>query len=895
MGLSIEQQKALALSRSRQAQKNNLAESGEYQGKYNNSLGNRFKNSLGNTGSLLTMGAGVLTDLGMMAGGSPPAYSLSEIGSEGSRVKSEIDQKVGATPLPRNDGSFFSEVDDVVLNIMTDPTSFLGPAKAGVTGLLKGGAKALGYNVAAAPGIVTGEDAGNMLEKLVTGDSDTSGVGAMAGRVIAGGVGSGLTVKGGAATLNFGAKKAVQAWKGKGKTKDEMVEAYSNASVTNFLEKVANAEGLDDISQISGLIEDFSKIHKDIVGTDAPLLMALSENSEVTAQQFRAMQDDPVHRTNFTNRIRKEMDLVTSKIKEQSKELFGGVGLEGLPKDPKIAKLVLDYQATYKKEMGYIDETVDKLREKFNVSPDKAKIGEAIETLINAKELKARKAFKPAYKQIIQDAAKAGATLPAESVQGIYTFIKQNKLQDVFGKGTAMDNTIMKIISPTKKTTIVPGLDETMPSMSRTRPVFKDLSMKDVDSLKRNINRLKRSKLSAEQRLKVTQLDEFVSKARETIPGDFNQRLKDTDLKFYQEVGVPFGEQGILDISAKKYAEDVAPVLMKNGSAMADFLGAAGKDGVEVARNTVLSNLYYTIPEITPAKINAYIKKNADVIDQIPGLKDDLMGSSVDMEALAGTRKEILAKSNALDTEIANNFLLDSGDLGPHFGEVAKKILKSRPHLKKVMKDLDNLDPASRASVRSILNQAVVDQILTSPEGGINYLLNPENLKSVTAILGADYIESVTRFATLSDAVSRVHPDRFLLKAPEDVSDAASRFFGGSTTTANLFSQYRNRVTSDVQKVMAIGSRVVQDRIKKKSSAAIAEILLDKDALLRFKRNTNGLDIKNPIDLQKIAQELSVLIPMRTLNSIKATAPASRELAKEEEDQRRVQPASGFQ
>ena len=859
---------------------------GDYVSKFDDSISNRFKNAMANNAALVSMAVPAAIDFGQIAGGAVPEYSLTDILEAGDQTTRDVLRRTGGTPLPQTEQDYLSRIGELGKNILVDPTSFIGPGKTILGSMVKAGA----INTTAAPGMVFGESAGSSIEGLITGDKDGSGVGTLLGSVIFGGVGSTAIIGTGAGAVNMG----TAIWKNRA-AKDEAIEAYSNSSVRNFLERIANTEGLSDINQIGDLISDFSKINKQIVGTDAPLLTALADNPDVIAQEYRAIINDPTYKTNFVKRLTDEVELVKSKINEQKSALFGGYSLESLPKDPQLAKEILQQQAQYKVEINQIDEAIDNIKQRFNTTETQSKQGEAITTLVNAKEKKARKALSPQYEQIIEDATKAGATLPANAVESIYTFVVTNRIRAIFGKGTKLDNKIMSVLSPTTTSRMVPGLDETMQPRTVNDVSYNDLSFEQVDSLKSSINEIKRSKLSGEQRLKIEQLDEIVSQARQSIPGDFNKRLVETDLQFYKEVGVPFGEQGIIDISSKKYAEDVAPVLMKNGSAMKDFLDVAGEQGVEIARNTVLSNLYHTSSDITPQKIAAFMKKNKDVLDQIPGLESDLTIAMVDFEALAGSRKELLDKSNLLDTEIANNFLLGSGELGPNYGVVGAKILKDRVFLNKVLKDIEKIEPKSREAVKSVLNQAVVDQILSAPGGALNYINNPENLKSISAILGAEYVEAVKNFSTLSDSIKRIDPANFKNIAPLEEADILSRTLGPSSNTQNVFSQLRDRISSTPQKVIRMASRISQDMIQKKSSEALADILLDKEALLRFNKNTKNLNFQNPIDRKKIVEQYSALLPARTINSVKASSVLAREQATQENPEFVMPPMGSFE
>ena len=64
--------------------------------------------------------------------------------------------------------------------------------------------------------------------------------------------------------------------------------------------------------------------------------------------------------------------------------------------------------------------------------------GSEIKSIVAKREEIARKEMKPHYKKILADAEAAGAVMDEEAVRNIYTFVKENNLQDLFGDNAAV-------------------------------------------------------------------------------------------------------------------------------------------------------------------------------------------------------------------------------------------------------------------------------------------------------------------------------------------------------------------------------------------------------------------------------------------------------------------------
>ena len=745
---------------------------------------------------------------------------------QGSNTALEV---LGGTPLPQEQ-DVMGQIKETALQTAVDPLSYLGMG-SGVRQLAKAGLT----NLAAAPAIVGGGIAGQFAEELATG-KDT-GLGRVAGSVAGGGVSAVTsgTVSNIADATGKTAKQVFKGWK----NKDEAIKQWSSPAVKGFLEQTARAGGYSDINKV---VEDFSKIHKDIVGVDAPVLTALSENPVVKGVLNRLVQEDPA----FKARVDQEIASVNAAINKKATDTFGPSVLDFSPTDKVISPAALNNAAAIQERIGLIDSKISGLGSRFDTELTQEQIGTSIENLIKAKEKIIKETItKPMYEKVIKDAEVGKVKMPAEGTRLIYDYVKANNLQDLFTRGSRIETDINKYFRP-------------------KNGAYPEASFNNVVSLKENINQLKRDFANSPNELRrINELSKKIEEARTLIPGDFNQRLKEADLTYYQKLGVPFNEQGILDIDSRKYAEQVAPVITKTPSALTDFLEVTGEEGKVVARNAILSDFYNGAKgEATPKNIANYLFKKKNVISQVDGLEDEFKQALLDSEGLYATRKELDAKAAVKEKELADNFLLNAGEWGPNYSQTASRMLTDRRFLEKVKKDINNLAPEYKDAVHNTIKRATIDQILSHPNGALDYMLKPDNEKSVALILGKEYVDGVKNMAKLSDAVARLDTSRIPLTPSKSESDLIGRYIQGLDTPF-VTSTLRDRISSVVQKGVRLASRVSDAKIRQRTTEDLESILMDKDGIATFNQNVKSLNLENPVDLRKAAEAYSRLIPSR--------------------------------
>jgi hypothetical protein len=724
--------------------------------------------------------------------------------------------------------------------MLSDPLGYVGggAVKAGRTVIdtltpIAGRAAGLfGLGTVAETGGITGQ----AIEKQITGQD--TGAGRTIGSITAAIKGAPLATAG-AETFQTGLNAGKQVYDKYKAVKTDPAgtsQAYATGAAKRLLEIIAKEQPGQKLDIV---VDEFNRIGNTINKQDLPLMVAMSDNPAVRQQVERLAKENPT----FRERVKTELDNVATSIDSRADLLFGQryqpvKGVESIDVSNAI------------KRREAIDTQIETLSSKFIPDESKANIGTAIENLVNARQKAARAEVSPVYQQVLQDAKKAGAKLPEEGVRDIYNFVKLNNMQDIFGVGTPLDRAIQANFAPKNKE-------------------FFPVNFDTVDSLKREINRLQSKPMSADSARRLNDLEDVVNNSRQSIPGEFNQRLIDADKLYYEKVGVPFSAQGIKEIDAKKYAEQVAPVIIKNGSALKQFIGAVGEEGNTIARNAVYADAYNKVVKndtLDPKALQRYIQQKDDVLKQLPEVRTELTNALIDDSVLKLARANIDDAVKQAEKRISDNFVLSVKDSNgvavPNYSEITSRLFSDPNFYGKITRDLKDLDATTSTAVRNAIRAEIVQRARDFPDGGISFLTSPKNAKVINQMFGPGYRDAVKDLVRLSDAVNKANVDNLSATITRTELDALAKIVPGLDIPF-VTSTLRDRIASVPQKAVRLLTRVQTANLKSDTDAAITELLLDPQGLKKLQNAAKTFDFKveNPASLKRLKDSISSTVP----------------------------------
>jgi len=752
--------------------------------------------------------------------------------------------------------SAFAEGVGSGARMLTDPLGYLG------TGALRAGASVVeraapvvgraaglfGMGGAAGGGGILGEKA----EKALTGEDTGTGktIGQVAG--IAAGIAPAAALETGISTLSNFAKQLREKVKMVKADPDAASQAYATGAAKRFLDLVATSTPSKNIEAI---MQEFSRIGK-VVGTgDIPLFVAMGDNPIVQSEVARLVKTNPGIRQEFD----KELTTILNNIDQKSTDLFGNryTPISG-------AKTPLTTQINRNiKLREAVDTKLDDLAARFP-EPDNVQLGLDTQRLLDIRSKAAKAEMTPMYEAIKDGASKAGATLPDTAVRDIHSFVVANNMQDIFGRRTRLDNLITKNFAPQN--------GEYFPA-----------SFKDVISLKEEINRVQRSvKMDEVAKMRLNELEDVVDAARQQIPGNWNQALMNADKQYYEKIGVPFGSQGIKDIDAKKYADQVAPQIVKSPETLRQFLKAGGNEGVTIADNAMMAEVYKKVIKndaVDPRALNKYIKDKSAVIDQIPGMREKLQATLFDDSALKLTRKDLDDKVALAEKQVADNFVLsvkDSDGISvPNYSELASRLFTDPRFFGKINKDLSQLDKKTSAAVMRNIQAEVVEKARNSTDGGVGFLTNPKNKAVIDKVFGAGYQSDVKDVLAMSDALQQADISKITATIRTGDLDVLGKIVPG-LDVPYVTSTLRDRISSHFQKAVRLISRAKTAQLKTDTDDALKQLLLDREGLKKLAAIKNTMDFKlqNPASLKQVVDALDSTLPRYMYGIVKeATLP----------------------
>lgn len=773
------------------------------------------------------------------------------------RLQKAASSLTGADPSMKAP-SQLDALGGAAVRTLADPIGYIGaPLKA--AGLV-GRAAGLGTVGATAE---LGGMGGESLEKYLFGTSGETGraIGSITAAI------KGAPIAAGAQEAVTGVLNVRKQIKDKYKTfkedPDGATKAYASGAAKRLLDIIAKEQPGEKLEDV---VKEFNRISNTINKDNLPLMIAMSDNPVVRQQVIRLAKTNP----EFRQRVNTELDTLAKNIDERADLIFGQRYAPVAGVEPLSVKNAITRRQQ-------IDTQIERLSGRLDTGVDEASVGKAITNLVDARLKEVTKEMSPVYESILNDAKRSGAKLPDTAVRDVYNFVVGNNIRDIFGKGTAVDKKILSVWGPRD--------GEFFPA-----------SFQEVDSLKREINRLQRGKLNRDEARKLDQLEDVLNATRQQIPGNFNQRLIDADLAYYEKVGVPFSAQGIKDIDAKKYAEQVAPVIVKNSSALKQFINAVGQEAATpVVRNSILSEAYDKSVKdgvINTTALRRYINQKEAVLNQVPAVKKELEDALIDQGKLAIERSRINDAVKQAESRIANNFVTSVAESyglrTPNYREIANRMFSDANFTTKIQRDLKDLDAPTAKAVRNSLRAEIVDIARSNPDGGIAFITNPRNARVVNEAFGPGYTSAVKDLLKMSDALKKADVDRLTASVQKGELDAVASTLARAgipgLDAPFVFSTLRDRIASMPQKAVRLLTRVNTAKIQDETDQAISQLLLDRNGLQELQKAAKEIDfnVQNPLSFKKYMDRLTSILPQYMYVGVKeATIPEEQAVPEE--------------
>lgn len=637
------------------------------------------------------------------------------------------------------------------------------------------------------------------------------------------------------------AKQMYTKWKNIRVDPEAAENAFAAGSAKRFVEKAAVASG--GLKQFDDLLDEFSNISQFVTGADTPLFVAAASNP-VIRDEIRKQALNPEMRA----KINTEVTKIIKQLDDKADTIFGArytpFNASSLPG---VHPGVLKTLERNKQTITEYSDRIDKLSDPLTSRGTTLDLGSSIQNLVESRMTAVRKQISPYYVALTKQAKKENITLPENDVRDIYNYVKNNQVQDIFGKGTDVDKLLLKNFAPSKE---------------GSELIFKEVPFSAVESLKKRINELQRGNLNETEARKLTQLEVVVNKARENLPGNYNQRLKDLDMSYYKQLGIPFGEEGVKAISSAKYASSVAPVLFRNEESLTGFLKVGGKEGLAIAENAMISRAYKEITDATfgldSKKTARFLRNNEDLLNHLPKAKQLITDSLLDNTQLRTARAEIEVANDVLNKRVADNFLMTTGE--PTYASITSKYITDQKYRNKIIRDLSDISPAAAEVARNNIRREIVVNLAERPDA-VSFLLRRDNKEAFDSLLGPESQQNMLKMIKLHEAVGKIDVSNLSLPTKQIDLDPISRVFPGISIPF-FVSTMRDRISSTFQKAIRLGSKWNVTRAEGKLNEQIAQTLFNPEHLKGIRKmDPIALTINNPISKEILINTFLNTIP----------------------------------
>lgn len=758
---------------------------------------------------------------------------------------SDIQSTVGIQPAKPEGQGTITRLMGAGLAAGADPLSYVG----GIGSIPFQAAQ----NVATGVSAEAGGDVGNALVRGFTGEESPTGrlignvVGGLAGAATQGPIRYGVEAGG-----DFFSQLNTKYSKVKADPSQVENMVASNAA-KRFLEEGAKAGGKD----YNKMIEDFREVSQFVIGADAPLMLQAADNPVFREEVIRLAKTDTTKRS----ALEAEVNRIAAAIDSKAVALFGQKYAPIPPNAPLNIRNV-------RKRIDQIDTKINELADPFASVAGKTDTGKAVTSLVEAKRTLVKREMAPRYETLKQAARDEGLTIDAEATEALYLYVKQNRVADIFGRQTSPERQVSSILSPKQ----VEGA---------ASPEFKEMTFDNVDSLKRLVNAELRRVKDPTQVKKLEDFKTVLDDVREQyVPPSYNNALSALDTEYYQRLGIPFGNQGIKDISAKKYSAQIAPVLLDNKESYRSFIAVAGEEGAEIAKKAMLSRAYDAVIKdgvVNGTSLRTFMKKNEEVLKEMPDVLKLMNNTRMSDKQLRASRATLETQYAEAQKRIAQNWFNGTQTEVPSMQQLVNDAFVNPRSRSKLVRDIQDLSPEAADAVRQSMRASVVQKAMDNPKGGVDFLTNKDNKASLDAILGKGYQTNLMKVLQLSDAVKKVDIKKMTLAVDlEKNLDPLNRIFPGLDIQGTI-ATFRRPIVSATQKGVILYSKISQAKATNVFDDKIFDILTDPNAVKQLAEITDGLDLafKNPVTLKKALTSIVDSIPARTY--IALTAPEEQE------------------
>jgi hypothetical protein len=459
-------------------------------------------------------------------------------------------------------------------------------------------------------------------------------------------------------------------------------------------------------------------------------------------------------------------------------------------------------------------------------------IGQTTRNLINSRRQAVQDTLSPKYEAVLNEAEKEGVKLSGEAATGLREFVKNKKTDEVFQSFPKLYGKIQSVFAPKQKAATGPTASKYM--FAKPDGVAEDVSVRDVDSLKREINlQLRRVKPDSDQYRFLSELKDKLDESLDTMPAKFRDAYRAVDDEYFEKIGVPYrNAQGVLKIDRAKFEQQVTPSLTKNPESLREALTAMNntKEAHQVATDAFMLDLsknrsvYKADGTINPVMLTRYIRENKASIDQVQGLRQQLESVASDVSVLAKNRNRILDIQKGTQQQEVETLWSAAYGTNNGFTGLVRNALSNPRELEKLMAVTSN-DKVARESVKA----AMIEDLVKAP--GDRMELFSKHSGVLTKVFGK---EDTQKIMDLVEASQRIRDNPLAFKINTNLTDRTKFEKALGSKAEQTVSELRNPVLGQFRTMANHVSRFFQNTASKSEAQEVQRFLTNYKAIPDF-------------------------------------------------------------
>jgi hypothetical protein len=324
-----------------------------------------------------------------------------------------------------------------------------------------------------------------------------------------------------------------------------------------------------------------------------------------------------------------------------------------------------------------------------------------------------------------------------------------------------------------------------------------------------------------------------VDRAIDNTDAAFSVPYREINMEYASRVGLPFSEQGVIDINRAKFVENGVDSLTKNASSLNDAMVVVGDrpEGIEIVTDAFLfdvsrnKTIVRTVGdgsfEINPTALSRYIADNKEKIDLVPGLRERLEGLKTNVSDMTNRRAFLLEQEKAAQIKQTEDYLAKAYNKTGGLTSIVSKALNNQAEAD-VLIETVRKDPTALNAIKGALVDA-----LTSLPGSRSEILEA-NTNLLSSVFGKEGLENLRALTEASERL-RDFPLDLKVDVKQAEKSAMEKATGVSFSTAAGY--FRNQVISAQRALINMFSIAAQKRMSDAQRRELRRMLLDKEAI----------------------------------------------------------------